>query len=80
MRSSPRRWTPGSRCVMCRRPPRTRTRGPRCGMTGHAPAWTGTPLTSSPPTSQAPLGRSSRQHPSWQLMPPGRANSERHRR
>ena len=31
---------------MCRRPPRTPTRAPRCGMTGPAPAWTGTPPTS----------------------------------
>ena len=42
-RSSPPRWMPGSRCVTCRKPPRTPTRGPRCGMTGPAAAWTSTP-------------------------------------
>jgi integrase len=46
----------GSRCVMCRRPPRTRTRERRCGMTAPAAAWTGTRPTSSPPASQAPHG------------------------
>ena len=52
-RSSPPPWTPGSRSAMSRRQPPMRTRGPRCGMTGAAAAWTGTPLTSSRPTSQA---------------------------
>ena len=28
------RWTPGCRCVMCKRPPRMPIRGPRCGTTG----------------------------------------------
>ena len=28
-RSLPPRWMPGCRCVTCRRPPRTRIRGPR---------------------------------------------------
>jgi integrase len=60
MRSSPPRWMPGSRCAMSRKPPRTRTRGPRCGTTGRAAAWTGTPPISSPPTSQAPPGKPSR--------------------
>ena len=46
-------WTPGSRSATSRRQPRTRTRGPRCGMTGAAAAWTATPPTSSQPTSQA---------------------------
>jgi hypothetical protein len=36
--------TPGCRCATFRRPPRTPTRAPPCGMTGRAPAWTGTPL------------------------------------
>ena len=49
-------WMPECRCVTCRRQPRTRTRGRRCGMTGPAAVWTGTPPTSSPPTSQAPPG------------------------
>jgi len=30
-RSSPPRWTPECRCGTCRRPPRTRIRGRRCG-------------------------------------------------
>jgi hypothetical protein len=33
-----------------------RTRGPRCGSTGPAAAWTGTPPTSLRPTSPAPYG------------------------
>jgi len=37
-------WMPGSRCVMSRKQPRMRIRGPRCGTTGPAAAWTGTPL------------------------------------
>jgi len=44
-RSSPPPLTPGCRCAMCRRPHRTLIRAPRCAMTGHAPAWTGTPPT-----------------------------------
>jgi integrase-like protein len=69
--------TPGSRCAMSRRPPRTRTRGPRCGMTGPAAAWTGTPPTSSPPTSQAPSGSQGR-HRSWRRKPPGKAGLVSH--
>jgi site-specific recombinase XerD len=49
-------WTPECRCAMSRKPPRTRTRGPPCDTTGPAAAWTGTPPTLSPPTSQAPPG------------------------
>jgi integrase/recombinase XerD len=45
---------PGCRCAMCKRPPPTRTRAPRCDTTAPVAAWTGTPLTSSPPTSLAP--------------------------
>jgi hypothetical protein len=52
----PTSWTPGFRCAMSRKRRRMRIRGRRCGMTGPAPAWTGTLPTSSPPTSQAPLG------------------------
>jgi integrase/recombinase XerD len=33
-RSSPQPSTPGYRCVMCRKPPPTPIRGPRCGTTG----------------------------------------------
>jgi CheY-like chemotaxis protein len=35
--SSPPRWTPVSRCGMFRKLPRTPTRVPLCGTTGHAP-------------------------------------------
>ena len=49
-------WMPECRCAMCKRRRRTRTRAPRCGMTGPAAAWTGTRPTSSPPTSRAPPG------------------------
>ena len=41
---------PGFPCGTCRRPPPTPTRAPRCAMTGHGPAWTGTPPASSRPT------------------------------
>ncbi len=58
--SSPPRWMPGCRCAMCRRPPLIRTRGRRCGMTGPAAAWTGTPPISSPPISQVPPGNQHR--------------------
>ena len=50
----------GSRSAMSRRQPPMRTRGPRCGITGAAAAWTGTPLTSSRPTSQALPGNAPR--------------------
>jgi len=56
--SSPPPSTQECRCVMSRKPPHTRTRGPPCGMTGPAAAWTGTPPTSSPPTSPVPPGSS----------------------
>ena len=49
-------WTPACRCATFRRPPLTRTRGPRSGMTGPGGAWTGTPPISSRPTSLAPPG------------------------
>ncbi len=55
-RSSPPRWTPGCRCAMSKKPPRTLIHAPQCGMTGPVAAWTGTPPTSSLPTSQAPPG------------------------
>ncbi|HEX3962302.1 MAG TPA: tyrosine-type recombinase/integrase [Trebonia sp.] len=44
----------GCRCATCRKPPRTPTRAPQCGMTRPGPTWTGTPPTSSPPTSPEP--------------------------
>jgi integrase len=50
-RSSPPPSTPRSRSATCRRPPPTPTRGPPCATTGHGSASTGTPPTSSPPTS-----------------------------
>jgi integrase/recombinase XerD len=43
----------GSRCATSRRQHPMPTREPRCGTTGLAAAWTGTPPTSSPLTSQA---------------------------
>jgi Phage integrase family/Phage integrase, N-terminal SAM-like domain len=54
--SSPPRSMPGSPCAMCKRPPRTPIREPRCGTTGPAAAWTGTPRTSSPHISRVPPG------------------------
>ena len=65
-RSSPPRSTPGCRCATCKRPRRTLIREPRCGMTGHAAAWTGTPRISSPRISQVPPGR-----PRISQVPPG---------
>ena len=62
-RSSPPPSTRESRCATCRRPPRTPTRAPPCATTGHAPASTDTPPTSSPPTSPEPPG-SPRRRPS----------------
>jgi integrase len=56
MRSSRPRWTPGSRCVTCKRPPLMLIRAPRCATTGPAAAWTGTLPTLSPPMSRAPPG------------------------
>ncbi len=44
-RSSPPRWTTGSRCATSKKPPRTPTLAPRCGTTGLAAASTGTPPT-----------------------------------
>ena len=49
MRSSRLRWTLGSRYATWRKPPLMPIRGPRCGTSGPAAAWTGMPLTSSPP-------------------------------
>jgi Phage integrase family len=47
--------------------PRTQIRGPRCGMTAPAAAWTGTRPTSSPRLSRAPPGRPRRRA----TVPPG---------
>ena len=56
--------TPGSRSATSRKPPRTPTRAPPCATTAPGPAWTGTPPTSSPPTSpgqpDSPRSRSGR--------------------
>jgi integrase/recombinase XerD len=49
--------TPASRCATSRKPRPTPTRGPPCAMTGPGPPWTGTPPTSSRPTSPEPPGR-----------------------
>ena len=73
--------TPGFRCGTCRRPPPTPTRAPPCGMTGHAPAWTGMPPTSSPRSSpeqrdnaSLPIGLAAAERPgqSIQLQSKGR--------
>src|SRR5438034_275543 len=71
-RSSPPRWTPGSCCGTCRKPLPTRTRAPRCGMTGPAAAWTATRPTSSRPTSQVPPGNP----PGHGNPPPGRRSRQ----
>ncbi len=80
-RLSPRRSMPGCRCVMCRKPPPTPTRAPRCGTTGPAAAWTGTPPTSSPPTSPEqpgnPLTTSGSAGPARSLARPGVAKAIR---
>jgi integrase/recombinase XerD len=55
--SLPPRSMRGSRCAMSKRPPLMPIRGPRCGTTAPAAAWTDTPPISSPPTSQAPPGK-----------------------
>jgi hypothetical protein len=69
---------PGSRCATSRKPLPTLIHAPRCAMTEPAPPWTGTPLTSSPPTSPEPPGktRSGRQASAW----PGQADRRRHHR
>ena len=76
-RSSPPHSMRESRCVTCRRPPRTPTRAPPCATTGRAPASTATQPTSSRPTSREPPG-SPRLRWSWpdrpvtgQAMTPG---------
>ncbi len=80
MRSSPQRWMPVSHSATCRKPLPTPTREPLCVTIGPARRWTGTPRTSSPPTSLAqhdrPLGSHDRS-----ARPPeiGRADAEDHR-
>jgi integrase/recombinase XerD len=49
-------WTSGSRCATSKKLPLMLIREPRCGITGPAAAWTGTPRISSPLTSRAPPG------------------------
>jgi integrase/recombinase XerD len=49
--ASPPPSTPECRCGTSKKPPRTPTREPRCATTEPGPAWTGTPPTSSPPSS-----------------------------
>ncbi len=76
MRSSPPRLTPGCRCGMCRKPPRTPIRVPRCVMTGQGPILTGTPPTSSPRSSPEPPADPPRQAVSSPGRPqPGHARS-----
>jgi hypothetical protein len=71
--SSPLPWMQGCHCGMCKRRRRMRTRAPRSGMTGPAAAWTGTPPTSSPPTSRVPPGNRESWNSStaWWPQPPG---------
>jgi len=59
-RSSPPPWMAGCRSAMSRGRLPIRIRGPRCGMTGAAAAWTGTPGPSSPPALRAPPGNAGR--------------------
>src|SRR6266567_9503247 len=51
MHLSPPRSTRACRSATCRKLPRTLTREPPCAMTGPGCPWTGTPPTSSRPTS-----------------------------
>ena len=63
---------PGSRCAMSKRLPPMLIRGPRCGTTGPAAAWTGTPPTSSPRISRAPPGNPrAGSNSAWRPQPPG---------
>jgi len=55
-RSSSRRWTPGCRCAMCRRP--LPANHYEVYQSGSAAVWTGTRPISSLPTSRAPPGNS----------------------
>jgi site-specific recombinase XerD len=55
--SLPPRWTPGWRCVTSKRRHRMPILARRCVMTVGASRSTGTPPTSSPPSSPAPRGR-----------------------
>jgi RNA polymerase sigma-70 factor (ECF subfamily) len=75
MRSLPACSTPACPCATCKRRPRTPIRGPRCGMTVPAAAWTGMPPTLLLPTSRAPLGKRAGEYPSWRPAPPGGASS-----
>jgi integrase/recombinase XerD len=61
--SSPRLWMPESRFVTCRKPLPTPIRAPPCDTTAHAPAWTGTPHTSSPHSSLERRGRTTSPNP-----------------
>ena len=74
MRSSPPVSTRGSRYATSKKPRHMLTREPRCGMTGLAAAWTGTPPTSPPRISRAPPGSPHRVGSSaWQRSSPGGA-------
>ena len=61
----------GVRCATSKRPRRTLIREPRCGTTGPAAAWTGTPRISSPRISQVPPGS-----PCQLAAPPGGVGSQ----
>ena len=71
-RSLPPRSTPESRCAMSKKPPRMLIQGPRCGTTGPAAVWTGTPPTSSPRISRVPPGNPrTGSNSAWWPQPPG---------
>src|SRR5262245_45733397 len=80
MRSSPPRWTPGSRFETCRKPPPTLIPAPPCDTTAPAAVWTGTPPTSSPPTSPVPPGELTGQWQTRLARPVGQAEANSHRR
>jgi integrase/recombinase XerD len=59
-RSSPLPWMLGCHCGMCRKPPPTPIRAPRCATPAPAPPWTATPHTLSPPTSPERPGKAAK--------------------
>ena len=68
-RSSPQRLAPAYHCETSRKRPPTPTRAPPSGTTGPGHRWTGTPPTSSRPTSPVPPGKASQAtDPAWQAL------------
>jgi hypothetical protein len=63
---------PGARCAMSKRLPPMLIRGPRCGTTGPAAVWTGTPPISSPRISPGlPGNPRAGSDSAWRPQPPG---------